>query len=363
MAPSVPLFEFTCHQSIASLEVPLGKPTQALERLAATCDTGEAYKTHSLWVRRKLRDVSVPNSQLDLVHRRINSLIFPADLAMRKEVNGFVARRSTITNALPHIGAKYLQKFDIKDFFTNIRTSQVQTALCDIGFGTEAATMISRLVSCNGRVPLGARTSPRISNLILGLFDDSMIALAAERKLVYSRYADDLSFSAQELFDVSGEVRAALASSGFELNASKTKSFKLGQPMFVTGLAISDELRPRLRKRFKSRLRREFYFVEKYGLVGHADEIGAHPERTADRLIGQFYYAKSVEPEFATRLKSRYPNAFRDLIPQRTDSRVERAQRHRQEFLTKVRNAPAQTLPFYTPTASLPLAPARRAAK
>lgn len=361
MAPPVPLFEFTCHQSVASLEVPLGKPTHALEHLATTCDSGEAYQLNYFWIRNKLRSVSVPNNQLDIVHRRINSLIFPVDLAMRKEVNGFIARRSTITNARPHVGARYLQKFDIKDFFLNIRTLQVRTALRDIGFGAGAATMISRLVSCADRVPLGARTSPRISNLVLMSLDDAMIALADERELAYTRYADDLSFSAQAMFDVSSEVRAALAFSGFELNASKTKSFKHGQPMFVTGLAISDESRPRLRKRLKSQLRREFYFVERYGLAGHAGKIGVDRRRTASRLLGQFHYARSVEPEFATRLEAKYPTAFGELIPQRTDDRVERAQRSRQEFLTAVGNAPRQTLPFYTPTASLPFAPAHRA--
>lgn len=354
MAPPASLFEFTYHESVASLEIPLGNPTSELERLAAACDSGEAYEQHSFWVRHRLRDISVPNNQLDVVHRRINSLMFPVDLAMGKEVNGFVARRSTHTNALPHIGAKYLQKFDIKDFFASIRTVQADAALREIGFGTAAASILSRLMSCNGRIPLGARTSPRISNLILVSFDEAMVSLAAQRSLVYTRYADDLSFSATDEFDVGGEVEAALTSSGFELNASKTKSFKFGQPMFVTGLAVSDDLRPRLRKRLKAQLRREFYFVEKYGLAEHADAIGQGLQSTASRMMGQLHYARSIEPDFSAKLKAAYPTAFNDLIPQRADDRIQRAQRHRKEFLNRVAKAPEGSLPFYTPTTSLP---------
>ena len=354
MAPPVPLFEFTYHESVASLELPLGKPALALEQLATACDAGDVYEHHSIWVRRKLRNVSVPIYQLDVVHRRVNSLLFPVDLAMGKEVNGFVARRSTHTNALPHVGATYLQKFDIKDFFASIRTEQVYAAVREIGFGAEAAALLSRLVSCNGRIPLGARTSPRISNLVLMPFDEAMVALATERSLVYTRYADDLSFSAKNEFDVSSEVGARLASSGYELNASKTKSFKHGQPMFVTGLAISDQLRPRLRKRFKAQLRREFYFAEKYGLDGHADAIGRHPQSTASRMMGQFHYARSIEPEFAGKLAVDYPTVFHELIPQRSDGRIERAQRHQQEFLEQVANTAGVNLAFYTPTTSLP---------
>ena len=57
-------------------------------------------------------------------------------------------------------------------------------------------------MSCKGRVPLGARTSPRVSNVILVSFDEAMVALALEPGLVYTRYADDLSFSGAEYFDM-----------------------------------------------------------------------------------------------------------------------------------------------------------------
>lgn len=354
MAPPAPLFEFACHQSVASLEVPLGKSAVTLEHLAVTCDSGQGYDQRSLWIRRRFRQVSVPDIHLDGVHRRINSLLFPVDLALGKDVSGFVARRSTHTNALPHVGARNLQKFDIREFFTSIRTAQVQLALRAAGFGPDAAAILSRLVSCDGRLPLGARTSPRISNLVLMSFDEDMTAMAAELGLVYTRYADDLSFSAKQPFDVSGEVEAALASNGFELNNEKTKTFKYGQPMFVTGLAVSDGQQPRLRKRFKATLRREFYFVEKYGLGGHADAIGKERQRVASRMMGQFHYAKSIEPEFAAKLEANYPAAFRLLIPLRSDDRIHRAQRIQRDFLRQVSEAPGLILPFYTPTFSLP---------
>ncbi len=182
-----------------------------------------------------------------------------------------------------------------------------------------------------------------------------MVALAAERGLVYTRYADDLSFSAKDGFDVSSEVAAELASNGFDLNPAKTRSFKFGQPMFVTGLAISDELRPRLRKRFKAGLRREFYFVERYGLAGHAEAIGQGQQAAGNRIVGQFHYARSVEPEFAAKLEAKYPAAFNNLIPQQNDGRIERAKRYQQEFLNQVSSAPEASLAFYTPTIPLPV--------
>src|SRR6478735_9295090 len=106
MAPPASLFELTYHDSVASLEIPLGRPASKLEELASECDAGANYKHHLFPVHGRLRVISVPSSSLNVVHGRMNALLFPVDLAMTKEVNGFVARRSTYTNAVPHKGAK-----------------------------------------------------------------------------------------------------------------------------------------------------------------------------------------------------------------------------------------------------------------
>ena len=355
MAPPVPLFEFVCHGSISSLEIPLAMSTLAMERLAEACDSGEAYTTHHFFIRGRWRTVSIPVANLARIQARINSLLFPLDLALRNEVNGFVSRKSTRTNALPHVGATFLQKFDIADFFANIDTEQVDASLRRAGFGDAAAAMLSRLTSCNGQVPLGARTSPRISNLVLMSFDDTMASLAARKGIVYSRYADDVSFSSTTKdFDVHHDVAEELAKHGFALNPSKTKKFRHGQPMFVTGLAVSDVSYPRLRKRLKSQLRREFYYIEKHGIEGHATAVGQSPHRVARRLLGQFHYARSIEPAFTSKLETSYPKSFGELIPQRGDDRIERAQRHRTEFLREVARAPVKNLPFYRPEYPLP---------
>ena len=351
MAPLTPAFEFEYHESVASLEPQLNASAAVLELLASACLSGDAYEQRILTVRKKRRTISVPSRELDSVQRRINELIFPVDLLMGPQVHGYVARRSTKTNATVHVGAKFLQKFDVMDFFDSITEAQVAQVLVEIGFGSEAAALLARLVTCMGRLPLGARTSPRISNLILGNFDFEMSTLAEDLGLQYTRFADDLSFSSQSAFNIHTEVESALNSYGFLLNSEKSKSFKHGQPMFVTGLAISDDQFPRLRKRLKSHLRMEFYFVEKYGVGEHARRIGRDAGRTASRMMGQFHYARSIEPDFAANLAVLYPNAFRALIPARTDESIDRVQRHRQEFLEEVGSAPSGNLPVYIPTA------------
>lgn len=353
MAPLAPLFEFVVHPTRASLEAPLGRSSLILEDLASRCDSGAAYNAGFLTIRRKRRLLAIPKPELDTVQRRINAMLYPIDQSFSASPHGYVVLRSPLTNARPHAGARFLQKFDIKDFFSNITTRLIQERFIALGFGAEAASLLARLASCRGTLPLGARTSPRISNIVLMDFDEQMENLALAEGLTYTRYADDLAFSAQERFDVAGAVVDAVSLAGFALNESKTKSFKHGQPMFVTGLSIQDPSYPRVRRRLKARLRQEFYFIQRYGLKEHAAFMGERPLWTASRLTGEFNYVRTVEPDYASQLSRLYPAAGAAVAPEHTDSRSERAERHRQAFLDDVSRAPARSLPLYSPSVSL----------
>lgn len=353
MAPLDPLFEFRMHPTGASLEAPLGKTVFDLHRLAEACDSGSAYNLGFLTIRGKSRALAMPRPGLDAVQRRINQILYPVDISLGLSAHGYVARRSTLSNARPHAGARYLQKFDIKDFFSNVNVAQVESTFIGLGFGAEAAALLSRLVTCRGRLPLGARTSPRVSNMVLIDFDDQMELLAQEHSLNYTRYADDLTFSSPVAFDLSAAVQHAVESAGFQLNAAKTKRFKHGQPMFVTGLSVADSSGPRVRRRLKARLRQEFYYIEKYGVDEHASAIREDARRLVDRLTGEYHYCRAIEPEFAEMLKHRYPAALTRVVPVYDDSRAERARRHRRAFVAEVMNVPPNSLPYYVPAVSM----------
>ncbi|WP_191089363.1 reverse transcriptase family protein [Microbacterium radiodurans] len=309
--------------------------------------------TGFMTIRGKSRFIAAPRPELDAVQRRINLLLYPIDLSLGASPHGYVARRSTLTNARPHVGARFLQKFDVKDYFASITASRIATALTELGFGSEAATLISRLTSHRLRLPLGARTSPRISNILLIDFDDQMENLAREQGLRYTRYADDLAFSSQIAFDVSDRVEQAIRAAGFELNPMKTKQFKHGQPMFVTGLSIQDATRPRVRRRLKARLRQEFYYIEKFGIEDHAAAVGESWRGVLHRLTGQFHYCRTIEPQFTAQLTLDFPAASSSVAPVHEDSRVERAQRHRREFVAEVMRQLPTAIPFYVPQADL----------
>ena len=54
-----------------------------------------------------------------------------------------------------------------------------------------------------GYLPQGAPTSPKLSNLALRGFDQKIRIIAGQHGLTYSRYADDLTLSTRNEFDLS----------------------------------------------------------------------------------------------------------------------------------------------------------------
>jgi hypothetical protein len=81
---------------------------------------------------------------------------------------------SIFDNAKIHNNKNYVGNFDIKSYFPSIKTERLKVFFTEKGFGTEASSLLARLVTVDGELPQGAPTSPRISNSYLFSFDEMM---------------------------------------------------------------------------------------------------------------------------------------------------------------------------------------------
>lgn len=94
-------------------------------------------------------------------------------------------------------------------------------------------------------LPQGSPASPSITNLSFKILDYRLSGLAKKNNCIYSRYADDLSFTWEErygqkyinLFIYS--VKNILKSGGFYLNSKKTKIIGTGGKMDIVGYVIN----------------------------------------------------------------------------------------------------------------------------
>jgi hypothetical protein len=100
-------------------------------------------------------------------------------------------------------------------------------------------------------LPQGAPTSPALANLAALRLDRRLSGLARRAGVVYTRYADDLTFSggddlAQARARFGALVAVIAGEEGFALNHRKTRLMRRGVRQHVTGVVVN--VRPNVRR-------------------------------------------------------------------------------------------------------------------
>lgn len=149
---------------------------------------------------------------------------------------------------------------DLKDFFHTVTTTHLRDLFrLTFCFPPELTALLTNLCAFNGRLPMGAPTSPVLSNFACLFLDYQLEKLAAEANAIYTRYADDITFSFREMPAPSflEQVRLVILQHGFVVNEKKVKlQNRLEQPE-ITGLVIGHGTKPTLSKRWLKRLKQE----------------------------------------------------------------------------------------------------------
>jgi hypothetical protein len=228
-------------------------------------------------------------------------------------VQGFTAKRSIVTNARIHLGAKILLHCDLKNFFESIKLPAIAAAFRSLGCNAIVATVFAKICSLNGFLPQGSTASPILANMVCRTLDADMLVLAASNRAAYTRYADDITFSGNTVPTVEA-VKTMVRKHGFELRDGKCRTQKKGRAQYVTGLTVCDSVSPRVPRRVKRRLRLELHYIQKHGLEEHLMHNGSDepPHWAESRIDGWIKFIHSVEPSRA--------QAFADVWEQRKNN-------------------------------------------
>ena len=252
-----------------------------------------------------VRILSVPDDTLRRWQRKICRDLL-AYLPVAPQATAYRKGGTLSGNAAPHVGKRYLLKLDISDFFGSICFEQVHSAAFHTRyFSRQVGFLLTSLCCKDGALPQGAPTSPALSNLVMRNFDTSMARWCQRRGIVYTRYCDDLTFSADRpLFAVYSKAKNMLAEMGFDLNEAKTHFITNAGRQSVTGLTVNEKVS--VSAGYKRSLRQEVYYALRFGL---ADSIlrGGHAalrtdgvpdtERYRQQLLGRVQYVLQIEPE------------------------------------------------------------------
>lgn len=291
-------------RSTATLCTLLGADRHTLERLGMQ----PRYKVFHLPKNEAgdLRLIEDPAPLLKKVQSTLNHYLQSAYYFEKSHAGyGFVVnpvtdedRRNILTNARKHLGRPWLLQFDLCDFFHYVTEHKVRAVfdappLC---FREDAVELLTAVTTYQGRLPMGAPTSPVLSNLACRELDDDLYALAEAKNWVYTRYADDLSFSAMRPFtsDESWTIRQIVRERGFQVNEQKTRACGPDDEKIVTGILLrgKGELKPGFLVEVEDELRRLAAVIAAQHYHG---ELSTHwVEKMKQHLRGKIAFAGFV---------------------------------------------------------------------
>jgi len=210
-------------------------------------------------------------------------------IAVQDSAHGFIKKRSIVSNALPHVKAEVVVNIDMKDFFPTITYPRVKGVFQSFGYSEQIATILALIcteaecdqIELDGEIyyaagmerflPQGAPTSPALTNIICRKLDARLKGLATKLNFQYTRYADDLTFSASgeataNLKTLMGFMKKIIREEKLFIHPDKVRVLRKGARKEVTGIVVND--RPTVNAKKLDRFRALLFQIERDGLEG-----------------------------------------------------------------------------------------------
>lgn len=200
------------------------------------------------------RKIQAPSADLLAVQKRLNHF-FQAVYLLQKpnEVHGFINKpegyeycHSIVSNAQPHVNKKHVLNMDLKDFFPSISARSVRQILVNqIGINdSQMADVLALLCTYQKSLPIGASTSPVLSNFACLEMDNELAAYCLLNDIDYTRYADDLTFSCNEYLTetIIMAIRTIINKHEFTINEKKFRLLSSKSKQTVTGIIVNKKV-------------------------------------------------------------------------------------------------------------------------
>jgi len=228
-----------------------------------------------------------------------------AKVPCHEAAHGFLPGRSIVTNATPHCGQAVVINLDLKNFFPSVAYPRIKGVFRGLGYSEPVATVLALLCSENASdelevdgehyfvggkardrvLPQGAPTSPMLTNVLCRQLDRRLTGAARKLGFVYTRYADDLTFSLPAVLPDLTVDRQALCGKllrqvhfivrdeGFTPHPDKQHVMRAGARQEVTGIVVNDT--PSVSRTQRRALRAALHRARTQGLAsttwqGHA---------------------------------------------------------------------------------------------
>jgi RNA-directed DNA polymerase len=255
------------------------------------------------------REIEAPSYELKAMQKQLNyflqALYFehqtPASYGYIISPDHLKSQKNIVTNAQRHLGNPYMLSIDFEDFFHQIKLNDVVTIFSGhlLDFDPKSAFALASICTYNNRLPMGAPTSPVLSNLYSIDLDNELNAWAKTQNIVYTRFVDDLTFSSKEVqigtshFD---EIAKTCLNHNLALNRQKTKFAGPNDVKLVTGLLLNKtvDILPQFYQQLNKDLTRLKHIYEA-SVVTHQIENNPLLQKFKQEVQGQINFIGMVE--------------------------------------------------------------------
>ena len=187
---------------------------------------------------KKIREIQEPRGALRSIHARV------AVLLSRIEPPDFlfcpVKRRSYVSNAAHHVGAKQVRTLDIKTYFPATLEHRVfwffnHILKCE----RDIASILGRLLTVNGHLATGSPVSPILSFFAFYDMWNEISRLTLENRCKLSVYIDDITISGNVIpYWLLWEIKKQIHARGLVYH--KERNFFNGVAE-ITGVIVDEE--------------------------------------------------------------------------------------------------------------------------
>jgi RNA-directed DNA polymerase len=254
----------------------------------------------------KKRKICQPSKETKMLQYYLLDNFFPQFNVHATAMAYVKGKKSPLkTNALTHSAFDYSAHFDFENFFPSIYPEDLITVFkqdsCknDIEIIKNICFMLDK---SKLKLTIGAPVSPIISNIIMYKIDEILSKKAHDLGGVYTRYADDIWFSANTQKDCKefqhflNEQIEKNSTPKLKINEKKTYFYKENEPRRVTGLIISSEREIKVSRSLKRHLR---------SLIFRSIETPLNPKEVSV-LKGYMAFLKDNEPDYVNTLFIKY---------------------------------------------------------
>ncbi|WP_261304009.1 reverse transcriptase family protein [Paenibacillus andongensis] len=248
-------------------------------------------------VKGEYREISEPLPNLkNIQHWILNGILY--NLSPNPHAKAYRRGYFIKDNAKYHRNQKTVLTIDIKDYFVSIGFKKVLNLFMKIGYCKSVAVALTNLCILNNGLPQGAPTSAMLSNLTTITLDEKISYYTSRRKIRYTRYADDMTFSGDLNEDkVIKFINEVLRSEEFVVNEQKTRTRHRNQQQEVTGIVVNEKLQ--VSRGYRKSLRQVMYYIKKYGLeshLRHTFEFETNKRHYVYQLLGKANFILSINP-------------------------------------------------------------------